>query len=200
MTDQLKNNLKNLSLTFSEIDNNRFEKLHQITDYIAKTKQNKICHLIFICTHNSRRSQIAQALGLAAAQYYGISDVKIYSGGTEITSFYFQAIRALKNFGFVFTSEDKSGNPHYSLQNFKGEVFFSKKFNDPANPMEHFCAIMTCADADSNCPHVSGAEKRIALPFEDPKKYDKHDNAEHYYSQCLREIGREIMYVFASLK
>lgn len=45
-------------------------------------KEEQKGSLIFICTHNSRRSHMRQMWAMAAVTYYGISGVFGYSGGT----------------------------------------------------------------------------------------------------------------------
>ena len=50
--------------------------------------------LIFICTHNSRRSQLAQVWAGTAARVFGIAGVETFSGGTEVTAFNPRAIAA----------------------------------------------------------------------------------------------------------
>jgi len=40
-----------------------------------------------ICTHNSRRSQVAQLWFIMAAHHFDVPCLKAYSGGTEVTAF-----------------------------------------------------------------------------------------------------------------
>jgi hypothetical protein len=53
---------------------------------------------------------------------------------------------------------------------------------------------MVCSDADEACPFVPGAEKRISLPFEDPKNSDGSGKEKEAYDQTAEEIGREISF------
>ena len=54
---------------------------------------------------------------------------------------------------------------------------------------------MTCTNADENCPIISGAEKRIYSPFEDPMIYDNSSESEKYDERSI-QIATEMKYVF----
>src|SRR5437762_2974343 len=41
--------------------------------------------LTFICTHNSRRSHMSQIWAQTAACYYGLDNIRAFSGGTQAT-------------------------------------------------------------------------------------------------------------------
>ena len=63
----------NLSSQFNVISKNRKNTLENIANYITlKQKENKPIHLVYICTHNSRRSQFGQIWSRVAADYYQI--------------------------------------------------------------------------------------------------------------------------------
>ena len=77
--------------------------------------------------------------------------------------------------GFQVQKLSETENPIYAVkfsENLHPVICFSKKFDDDFNPKGGFAAIMTCDSADENCPVVFGAEKRIPIKFEDPKKSD----------------------------
>ena len=75
-------------------------------------------------------------------------------------------------------------------------ICFSKTYDDPINPKAQFAAIMTCSDADENCPFIPGAELRLPLTYEDPKIADDTPQEAACYEERLRQIGREILYAF----
>jgi hypothetical protein len=72
---------------------------------------------------------------------------------------------------------------------------FSKRLDDPANPSEQHCAVMTCTDADQACPVVPGALERIRLPYDDPKAADGTPGEREAYDACCRQIAREMLEV-----
>ena len=59
---------------------------------------------------------------------------------------------------------------------------------------------MTCTQADENCPVVPGSEKRISLPYDDPKDFDGTPMETAKYSERVMEIGTEILYAFSQVK
>ena len=77
-----------LANNFKEIPAERKQLLEKIADYI-KTKQanSEAINLIYVCTHNSRRSHLGQVWAAVAANYYGVEHVFTFSGGTEATAF-----------------------------------------------------------------------------------------------------------------
>jgi hypothetical protein len=82
---------------FGDVSSQRKIQLKELTDYITDlvSKQQQI-KLVFICTHNSRRSHMAQLWASAAANYYNISRINTFSGGTEATAFNPRALEALQ--------------------------------------------------------------------------------------------------------
>ena len=80
--------------------------LTEITDYIKiKIDNNQEINLNFICTHNSRRSQLSQVWAKVASVYYG-TDINSYSGGVEVTAFNERAIDSLVRSGFSILFEN----------------------------------------------------------------------------------------------
>jgi arsenate reductase len=191
------------SLDFDTISDERKQKLGKLIEYISsKLKKAQQVNLCFICTHNSRRSQFSQVWTEVAAYYNGI-DVKVYSGGIEVTAFNERAVESLRRFGFRIIKEENSDNPKYKVY-YSDEidpiVALSKLFNDPSNPKNNFAAVMTCSSADKNCPVVPGAEIRIPILYEDPKKYDDTDQEEIVYDKRSQQIATEMFYIFSKVK
>ena len=92
-------------------------------------------------------------------------------------------------------------NPHYELtyhEKRKPIIVYSKTFDDISNPKNNFAAVMTCTNADENCPIIPGAEKRISLPFEDPKIFDNSSQESEKYDERSIQIATEMKYVFNS--
>jgi len=77
---------------------------------------------------------------------------------------------------------------------------FSKKFSDASISKENTIAIMTCSDADKNCPIIPYAKARLSLNFKDPKIFDNTSSFKMEYQKTAKEIAREIFYVFSKLK
>jgi len=193
------NKLKN---SFNSIPEERKKLLNEFSEYIVnKLKEKKEVNLVFICTHNSRRSHISQIWAQTGAEYYDIPNVKCYSGGTQPTAFNSRAVKAMQKAGFKIEKKDDSDNPVYLVyySDDKEPVeCFSKVYSDEYNPQKDFAAIMTCSDADENCPVVFGAETRFPIRYEDPKEFDGTELEEQKYTERVDQIGREMLFVFSN--
>jgi arsenate reductase len=158
--------------------------------------------VIFICTHNSRRSHMGQSAATLAAAYYGLRGIEAYSGGTEATAFNPRAVAALERAGFKI--ENPGGeNPHYKLtfaEDRPAFEAFSKKYDDPTNPQQGFAAVMTCDHADVNCPTVAGSALRIPLHFVDPKASDDTPAEAETYDARFKQIATEVFYALSRVK
>lgn len=103
--------------------------------------------VLFLCTHNSCRSQMAE--GLVNADLG--ERFEAYSAGTEATAVNPVAIRVLAELGIDISA-------HYSktLDAFKDERF------------DH--VITLCGSANEQCPLFFGGVKRVHIGFEDPSQ------------------------------
>lgn len=198
------NYIQHAEKKLAAIPEERKEILNRIAAFVKdRVHTHRPSHLVFICTHNSRRSHIAQLWAAAAAAYYGIQGVHTYSGGTEITAFNPSAVKALQDAGFQITIANNGDNPLYEVRLGKGLPAlhsFSKKFSDAPNPSSDFAAIMTCNSADEGCPFVPGAVFRIATTFNDPKAADGTPQQEEVYAERCKDIAVEMVYVFSQVK
>ena len=183
-----------------EVSNKRAIMLNKIVNYInKKSSENKISKLNFICTHNSRRSQFCQFWATFFSNYYNIR-CEAYSGGTVETEVYKSVLNNIRDYGFN-VSFTECNNPIYVIKfkNINLGNYFSKFYYDFENPKNEFAAIMTCSDADINCPFVGGSEIRFSLPYEDPKKYDNLKSEKNDYKNTSEKIASEMNYLFYKL-
>ena len=189
---------------FDKIPEDRKVQLKKVALFLqTKLSAEKKASLVYICTHNSRRSHMGQLWALAAAEYYGIKGVSCYSGGLEITAFNENAIKALTKAGFKITQKSQGTNPNYEVgyaRDATAVTVFSKKYMDAPNPTSNFAAIMTCSHADKTCPIVQGASIKISTPYEDPKEADGKPNQDEVYNERCRQIATEVLYSFSLLK
>ena len=184
-----------------EVSNKRVFLINEIVNYIyKKTSENKIPKLNFICTHNSRRSQFCQFWASFFSNYYNIK-CEVYSGGTVETEVHKSVLNNISDYGFNIIFKE-CNNPTYSIK-FKNQNlgnYFSKFYYNFENPKNEFAAIMTCTDAENNCPVVEGSEIKFSLPYEDPKKYDKSKNEKNEYKKTSETIASEMNYLFKTIK
>ena len=103
--------------------------------------------VLFICTHNSARSQMAEGL----LRHLGKEQFEVYSAGTEATVVRPMAIRAMAELGI-----DISHQQSKTLDRYLGEPFDD--------------VITVCDTAAEACPVFPGAARRRPWSFEDPSK------------------------------
>jgi arsenate reductase (thioredoxin) len=100
--------------------------------------------ILFLCTHNSARSQMAEGLfrRLAGDRY------EVYSAGTEVTRVHPLAIEAMREVGI-----DLTGHRSKLIEEFK--------------PEDLDLVITVCDNAREACPVLPGVEM-LHWGFEDP--------------------------------
>ncbi len=101
--------------------------------------------VLFLCSHNSARSQMAE--GLLRSLYGDRYDA--FSAGTQATFVQPLAIQALKEIGV-----DISHHRSKSLQEFVGKPFY--------------VVVTVCDSAKEACPFFPGAKKQLHQDFPDP--------------------------------
>jgi arsenate reductase (thioredoxin) len=101
--------------------------------------------VLFICTHNSARSQMAEGL----LRHFGGDRFEVESAGTEQTHVRPLAIRAMEEIGI-----DISGQSSKTLERFVDE------------PWDW--VITVCDQANESCPLFPGGAQRLHWSFEDP--------------------------------
>lgn len=186
------------------ISEDRRQLLINIADKIIEEYKKKgFLNLNFICTHNSRRSQMGQVWAFFAAEYFTIKDIRSFSGGTEVTAFHRNTVKCLQKVGFEFSVLDFSHqNPKY-LITFNGTeksmIGFSKTYDEKINELPYI-AITTCDSADQNCPFIPDAIYRFHLPYTDPKNFENTEFQQEKYLETCKKIAAEIFTIFKIVK
>jgi arsenate reductase len=108
--------------------------------------------VLFVCTHNSARSQIAEAL----LQRYGGGDFEVHSAGTQVTRVNPYAIRVLADLGI-----DWSGARSKSITG-----FLTQRFD---------YVITVCDRARETCPVFPGSTNTLHWGLDDPSEVDGTD-------------------------
>lgn len=186
------------------ISEERKELLQPLINYILiKEECGDEINLNFICTHNSRRSHLAQIWTQVMASKFEFSKVRCFSGGTEATALFGSVKETLEKQGFKFKTTSEGKNSVYEIyfsEEEKPVIGFSKTYDDKSNPASNFAAILTCSQADENCPFIPGAEKRITITYKDPKEFDNTTLQKEKYKERSLQIASEMYYVFSRIK
>jgi arsenate reductase len=101
--------------------------------------------VLFLCTHNSARSQMAEGL----LRHLGGASVEVASAGTEARGVHPMAVRVMAEIGI-----DLRGHASKTLDRFVG-----KPWDD---------VITVCNHANESCPIFPGATSRLHWSFDDP--------------------------------
>jgi len=186
------------------IDEDRKKLLLKIAHNIADSYifNDQRININFICTHNSRRSQLGQVWTFYASHYFNLN-INGLSGGTEVSSFHKNTAKSLEDIGFVFNIKELSDiNPVYEIS-FNGAkkslLCFSKMYDHSMNK-NPYLVLTTCNNADENCPLIPEAIHRFHLPYKDPKYSDDLPNQEATYSQTNKEIAAEMYFLYNEVK
>jgi hypothetical protein len=100
LNDALSKYVKERKAEFDQIPAERKQLLKKLALYIrARIAAGQPAQLTFICTHNSRRSHMAQLWAAVAAASYGVEKVSTFSGGTEATAFNPRTVASLQRAG-----------------------------------------------------------------------------------------------------
>ena len=186
------------------IDEKRIELLRSIAlSILNEIKENKHVNLNYICTHNSRRSQLAQVWSNYATNYFNLKNIESFSGGTAVTAFFRNTVKTLQEVGFNFQLlEFSHQNPQYliSYKNCTNPIIGFSKLYDSEYNSKPYIAITTCSSADENCPFIPDAIQRFHLPFTDPKSSDNIPDQSKKYLEANKQIAGEIHFIFDFIK
>lgn len=103
--------------------------------------------VLFLCTHNSARSQMAEGLlrDMAGDRF------EVFSAGTEETRVRPEAISVMAEIGVDISAQESK-----TLERYIGE------------PFDY--VVTVCDDANEACPVFPGARERLHWSFQDPSR------------------------------
>ena len=123
--------------------------------------------VLFICTGNSARSQMAEGF----LRHYAGDEYEVHSAGLEPRPVNPLAVDVMREAGI-----DISGQTSKGVRDYLGRV--------------HFGYIITvCTDAEQKCPIFPGVSIRLQWPFDDPAAAIGSDDERR---QVFRRVRDEI--------
>lgn len=175
---------------------NRKIKLDQIVNAIATDLKKKNKAIVkFICTHNSRRSQLAEFMLDVLAREKKLRIVAL-SAGTVATAFEPRMVKAIMAEGFELLEYGQKPNPLYIYRiEIDDLYYYSKKYDDKLLDAGESTIVTVCSEAETDCPVIPGTGQRIHLPYDDPKAHDNTAKEAEAYESKVMEIGLEMNYV-----
>ena len=143
---------------------------------VAAAEVAQRTRVLFLCTHNSARSQMAEGL----LRHLAGDRFEAHSAGTEATRVRPLAVRAMAEIGV-----DISGQESKTLDRYVKE------------PFDH--VITVCDDANEACPVFPGAKSRLHWSFRDPSRADGTEEERLAVFRMVQdEIRRRIDHRFAN--
>ncbi len=132
--------------------------------------------VLFVCTHNSARSQMAEGL-LRARRGSGY---KAFSAGTEPSRVHPMSIRVMKEIGIDISKNRSEHVDKYS-----------------AKQMDF--VVTVCDSARETCPYVPASKLNMHHAFSDPSRVAKSDEARlEAFRRVRDEIDSWIQLTFAN--
>jgi arsenate reductase len=127
----------------------------------------KKAKVLFLCTHNSARSQMAEAFlrELAGDRF------EAFSAGLEPTELNPLARKVMGEIGLDMSEHHAKG-----VKQFLGKTHFGY-------------LITVCARAEAECPVFPGVSARLHWPFEDPATFEGNEEEQ---TNKFREIRNQI--------
>ncbi len=125
--------------------------------------------VLFLCTHNSARSQMAEGL----LRHLGGNHFEVMSAGTEETPVRTLAIRAMAELGI-----DISHHESKTVDRYLGELFD--------------LVVTVCGEAES-CPIPPAAKRVLHWPLRDPAPSQRIETYREVRDELRRHIEREFL-------
>lgn len=135
---------------------------------MAAAEAGERARVLFLCTHNSARSQMAEGL----LRHLAGDRFEAHSGGTEATRVRPLAVRAMDEVGV-----DISGQESKTLDRYLEE------------PFDY--VITVCDDANEACPFFPGAKNRLHWSLEDPSRAEGSEQERLEVFRSVRDRIRE---------
>ena len=106
--------------------------------------------VLFLCTGNSARSQMAEAF----LRHYAADEFEAYSAGLEPKGIHPMTLQVMQEFGL-----DLSGQSSKGVADYLGKMHFAY-------------TVTVCANAEERCPSVfPGMGRRLHWAFDDPAAF-----------------------------
>lgn len=155
---------------------NSGEALHPALGAAVTTEEDisarPVTRILFLCTHNSARSQMAEAL----MRKFGGNGVEVFSAGSEPSSVNPEAIEMLRTQGI-----NASGQYAKHMSQFYEQ------------PFDYI--ITVCDQARETCPVFPNDPEHIHWSFPDPNAVTDDTERRQLFESIARELAQRIHYL-----
>jgi arsenate reductase len=138
-----------------------------------ETTSDQPTRVLFVCTHNSARSQMAEGM----VRSWGGDRFEAFSAGTEASRVRPEAIEVMREIGI-----DISGHTSKSIEPFIGEAFS--------------WVITVCDAAKEACPVIPGAEQQAHWSIDDPSAVEGTEAERLEAFRHARDVIRDRVHIF----
>lgn len=132
--------------------------------------------VLFLCTGNSCRSQMAEGW----ARHLKATDLDAYSAGVETHGMNLHAIAVMAEVGVDISQQHSKHVAELAAVNFD-------------------FVITVCDNASQSCPVFPGATRVVHRPFEDPPRLARNVKTEAEVLDCYRQVRDQIRTFIESL-
>ncbi|MCI0349155.1 MAG: hypothetical protein L0Z53_06990, partial [Acidobacteriales bacterium] len=150
--------------------------LHPSLGLHPRTGENVAARMLFVCTHNSARSQMAEGL----MRHLSGGSVETHSAGSQPTQIHPDAIRTMDMLGI-----DIRGQRTRHLREFEGQAFDY--------------VITVCDRAREVCPAFPTGGEYIHWGFPDPVMVEDADERAVVFEQTAQRLKSRIGYFLITL-
>jgi arsenate reductase len=126
--------------------------------------ENSKKNILFICVHNSARSQMAEGL---FRHYYG-EECNVYSAGADPRGIHHMSIQIMAEIGI-----DLSKHRSKSLKEFEG------------NEMDY--VVTVCGEGQVACPFFVGGNEYVHQSFDDPSTFEGTEEEKMQQFRVVRD-------------
>ncbi|OGQ23457.1 MAG: arsenate reductase [Deltaproteobacteria bacterium RIFCSPLOWO2_02_FULL_44_10] len=130
---------------------------------------SKKFRIIFICTGNACRSQMAEGF----ARHYGKDRFEVFSAGVFASGLHPCAVEAMKEIGIDIS--------HHTSDQIDPELLKTMDY-----------VVTVCDYAQKNCPITPGAKKVVHWSIEDPIRYVGTPSEEREFSRIRDDLGERV--------
>ena len=138
-----------------------------------ETPREQPTRVLFVCTHNSARSQMAEGMVRA----WGGGRFEALSAGTEATRVRPEAMEVMREIGI-----DISGHESKTIDPFIGEAFE--------------WVITVCDAAKESCPVIPGARQQAHWSIDDPSAVEGSEEERLEAFRTARDVIRDRVHIF----
>jgi ArsR family transcriptional regulator, arsenate/arsenite/antimonite-responsive transcriptional repressor / arsenate reductase (thioredoxin) len=142
----------------------------------AKTANIPTLNILFVCSHNAARSQMAEGL----LRYYASESIKVYSAGTRATSVHPDAIKTLAARGIDISRQQSKDLSQFSNKSFD-------------------YLITVCDNARETCPSFQAVGQELHWGFADPLQIANTAERVKAFEAIASQLDARIQHFLQSL-